>query len=251
MKQIPNLFTLLNLLFGCLAIVFILENGISFDTDGLFFSMPQEIWMGSLFIALAALVDFLDGFVARLFKAESAMGAQLDSLADIVSFGVAPSLMLYQFLRLSFMSSPDAFHTSMIWFAPAFLIALAGAWRLARFNVSNPSATHFVGMPIPTAGLVIASLPLIYWTASSRQMVELLLNKWFLYALILIISALMVSRIPFMALKFKDFSLKNNLPQFIFILIAILSVLLFAWLAVPIIFVAYIILSLLFKTTHT
>ena len=105
MKQIPNLFTLLNLVFGCLAIVFILQNGIAISGDGeggTWIDIPEKIWMASLFIGLAALVDFLDGFVARIFNATSEMGKQLDSLADVVSFGVAPGMILYQFLRLSF-----------------------------------------------------------------------------------------------------------------------------------------------------
>ena len=100
MKQIPNLFTLLNLLFGCIAIIYLLQNGItiSYTEEGAqFINLPEKIWMGSLFIALAAVVDFLDGFVARLFKSTSRMGEQLDSLADLVSFGVAPGFIIYQF----------------------------------------------------------------------------------------------------------------------------------------------------------
>ena len=104
MKQIPNLFTLLNLVFGCLAITATLQNGIAIQSTAegaQFIDIPEQIWMASLFIGLAAVVDFLDGFVARLFNASSEMGKQLDSLADVVSFGVAPSMILYQFLRMS------------------------------------------------------------------------------------------------------------------------------------------------------
>lgn len=247
MKQIPNLFTLLNLIFGCIAIVYIVETGTAFDADGQYFSLSPQIWMGSLFIGLAALVDFFDGFLARLLNADSEMGKQLDSLADIVSFGVAPSLIMYQFLRLSFVGSEDAFNTSFIWFVPAFILAAAGAWRLARFNISAASLTHFKGVPIPAAGLFIASLPLVYWNAKYPQLIALFHNPWFLYAIILITSWLMVSNLSLMALKFKDFSFKNNLPKIILLAIAILAILLFQWLSVPIIFVAYIILSLLFK----
>ena len=101
MKNIPNLFTLLNLLFGCIAIVYTLQNGIVITADAegaLLLDIPEKIWMASLFIVLAAVVDFLDGFVARLFNASSEMGKQLDSLADVVSFGVAPGIIIYQFL---------------------------------------------------------------------------------------------------------------------------------------------------------
>jgi len=103
MKQIPNLFTLLNLFFGCIAIVFTLQNGIliNVSAEGTeLLDIPEKIWMTSLFIGLAAIVDFLDGFVARLFKATSEFGKQLDSLADVVSFGVAPAMIIYQFLAL-------------------------------------------------------------------------------------------------------------------------------------------------------
>ena len=104
MKQIPNIFTLLNLVFGCLAIIAILQNGIiiQYSAEGTqYIDIPEKIWLASLYIAIAAVIDFLDGFVARLFNASSEMGKQLDSLADVVSFGVAPSLILYQFLRMS------------------------------------------------------------------------------------------------------------------------------------------------------
>jgi CDP-diacylglycerol--serine O-phosphatidyltransferase len=102
MKQIPNLFTLLNLIFGCIAIVFTLQNGIIMFTNeegSQLLDIPEKIWMASLFIGLAAAVDFFDGFIARLFKATSDMGKQLDSLADVVSFGVAPGMIIYQFLQ--------------------------------------------------------------------------------------------------------------------------------------------------------
>src|SRR5690242_14335605 len=111
MKQIPNLFTLLNLVFGCIAIVFILQTGqaiVYVEREGFTtWDLPEKIALGSFFIFAAGLVDFLDGFVARLFKADSEMGKQLDSLADVVSFGVAPGLILYQLLRISFAKQVD------------------------------------------------------------------------------------------------------------------------------------------------
>src|SRR5215475_3687977 len=124
MKQIPNLFTLLNLVFGSIAIIFTLQNGIiiSYDANGAqLLDIPEKIWMASLFIGLAAVVDFLDGFIARLFKANSEMGKQLDSLADLVSFGVAPGLIIYQFLRLSLAQEPDGIEDSIFWAIPALL----------------------------------------------------------------------------------------------------------------------------------
>ncbi len=249
-KQIPNLFTLLNLIFGCLAIVVTLQNGIviQYASDGMqLVAIPEEIWMASLFIGLAAVVDFLDGFVARLFKASSEMGKQLDSLADVVSFGVAPAMILYQFLRMSLAQQEDGLNASIIWLIPAFLLAGASAWRLAKFNLDNSQAFGFKGMPTPAVGLLIASLPLIYWNHYSQPLVDIILNKWFLYGLIIFLSWLMVSNLPMMALKFKDLSIKNNLPKIILLLAAVAAALFFYWIAVPIVFIVYIILSLLFK----
>src|SRR5882724_4940469 len=119
MKNIPNLFTLLNLFFGCIAVILILQNGIAIMTgdDGVqYVGIPERIGLASLFMGLAGLVDFLDGLVARLFKATSPMGKQLDSLADVVSFGVAPGMILYQFLRMSFIRQEDGLDVSTLWF---------------------------------------------------------------------------------------------------------------------------------------
>ena len=253
-KQIPNLFTLLNLLFGCLAIVSTLQNGIviQYAADGTqLIDIPEKIWMASLFIGLAAVVDFLDGFVARLFKASSEMGKQLDSLADVVSFAVAPSLILYQFLRMSIAQEEDGLNTSIIWLIPAFILACAGAWRLAKFNLDESQSYGFKGVPTPAIGLVVASLPLIYWNNHSQQVVDILFNKWFLYGIILLLSWLMVSNLPIMALKFKDYGIKSNLPKIILLVVAIIAAFIFHWLAVPIVFIVYIILSLFFKQTSS
>jgi CDP-diacylglycerol--serine O-phosphatidyltransferase len=250
MKNIPNLFTLLNLVFGCLAVVFVMQNGIDIiiDSEGAqLVDMPEKIWYASLFIGLAAVVDFLDGFVARLFKAESKMGKQLDSLADLVSFGVAPGMIIYQFLRLSCARGESGLDTSFFWLLPAFIIPCAAAWRLARFNLDSSQAFSFKGLPVPAVGMLVASLPLIYWNVNQQWVIDWLLNKWYLYGLIGLLSILMVSNLPLMSLKFKDLSLKNNLPKYLLVLIAVASIFIFTWMAVPVIIVAYVLLSLLFK----
>lgn len=247
MKQIPNIFTLLNLFFGCIAIVFALQNSIEITADGQFVRLTEELYYASLFIGIAAVIDFLDGFVARALNASSEMGKQLDSLADVVSFGAAPSIILYQFLRMSFIRENEGVETSMLWLMPAFVFACAGAYRLARFNLDTEQSFGFKGVPIPAAGLVVASLPLIYWNIQTEMVYTILMNKWFLYGLIILLSFLMVSKLPLMALKFKDFSIKSNLPKFILVGIAVATALLLKWLAIPIVFIAYIILSLLYK----
>jgi CDP-diacylglycerol---serine O-phosphatidyltransferase len=250
MKSIPNLFTLLNLFFGCLAVILILQNGITvlYNPDGSqYIGMPEKTELASFFIGLAALVDFLDGLVARLFKATSPMGKELDSLADVVSFGVAPGMILYQLLRLSFAGQEDGLDVSVGWLLPALLIPCAAAYRLARFNIDDAQQYGFKGVPTPAAGLLIASLPLISWYTNSRMVEAALLNKWVLYALILLIAYLMVSNLPLMAIKFKDTSVKGNLPKLLLVVLAVIAAIFLRWLAVPVVFVFYIIVSLAFQ----
>jgi CDP-diacylglycerol--serine O-phosphatidyltransferase len=254
MKHIPNLFTLLNLFFGCIAVIYILQNGIIIVSDeqgSQLVDIPEKIWLGSLFIGLAAVVDFLDGFVARLFNATSELGKQLDSLADLVSFGVAPGMIVYQFLRLSYASMPNGIEVPVIWLLPALLIPCAAAYRLGRFNLDNSQQYGFKGVPTPAAGLLIASFPLIYWYSKNAGAVNLLQNKWVWYAIILLVSFLMISNLPLMALKFKNFAVKSNLPKLILLLCTIVAAILLKWLAVPVVFILYIILSLAFKNRTT
>ena len=250
MKQIPNLFTLLNLVFGCIAIVFILQTGQSIayiERDGFTsWDLPEKIAMGSLFIFGAAVIDFLDGFVARLFKASSEMGKQLDSLADVVSFGVAPGLILYQMLRISFAKETEGLNVPVAALFPAFLIPCAAAWRLAKFNIDDSQQYSFKGIPTPAAGITIASLPLIvHYQQFNLQ--EILFNKWMLYGIILLLGYLMVSNIPLVSLKFKDSSMKNNMAKYILASIAIIAAIILKWVAVPVVFIAYVIVSLAFK----
>ena len=250
MKQIPNIFTLLNLVFGCLAIVATLQNGISiqYSPEGnQFVDIPEKIWLASLFIGMAAAVDFLDGFVARLFNASSEMGKQLDSLADVISFGAAPAMIMYQFLRRSYASDEAGMDVSIVFLLPAFIVAAASAYRLAKFNLDNSQQYGFKGVPTPAVGLLIASFPLIYWHAAYESIAALLINKWVLYGIILAVSWLMVSNVPMMAMKFKNLSVKSNLPKIILIVVSIIAAVLLQWIAVPVIFIAYIILSLMFK----
>ncbi len=254
MKQIPNLFTLLNLVFGCCAIVMTLQQGITIasDEDGSrWVMMPEAIWYASLFIGLAAVVDFLDGFVARLFKATSEMGKQLDSLADVVSFGVAPALIIYQFLRISVARQENGLDASILYFVPAFLFAAAAAWRLAKFNLATDQQYGFKGVPTPAAGLLVASFPLIYWYSGNETLISLFQNKWFWYGVTALISGLMVSNLPLLALKFKAGSVKNYLPQLILAVAAAGSALFLHWLAVPLVFILYIVVSLLFQKKTT
>lgn len=258
MKHIPNLFTLLNLFFGCLAIMMATQSGLipmvdhtgmalTDDAGNQYINLPEKIVMASVFIFIAALIDFLDGFVARLFRATSDMGKQLDSLADVVSFGVAPAFIVYQYLRLCYAQDINGLDTNLGYLLPSFILPCAGAYRLARFNLEPGQSTVFKGLPIPAAGMLIASLPLIYWFSNEPWLLGLLLNKWFWYILILLLSGLMISRLPLLSLKFEDFTFKKNIPKFLLAGVAVAAAVLLQWAAIPVTLAAYILVSLLFK----
>jgi len=253
-KQLPNFFTLLNLFFGCLAIVFTLQNGIIMVTDNTALSgyrldiQSEQVFLASLFIGLAAVVDFLDGYLARLLNASGEMGKQLDSLADVVSFGVAPSLFIYQLLRLSLAKEEDGLAASIVWLLPAFVIPCAAAWRLARFNIDTITPVHyFRGTPVPSAGVALAAFPLIWWQAETQWEIDLLTNRWFLYVIILVVSALMVSNIPILSNKPKNKTLPALMPYFAVIISALLAALFLGWWAAPITFGALVMFSVVFK----
>ena len=247
MKQIPNLFTLINLVFGCIAIVLTLQTGetiVVMDDQGASqVILPERIWIASIFIFAAAVIDFLDGFLARLMKAQSAMGEQLDSLSDVVSFGVAPGMILYQLLRIGFARETDGLDISVIALLPAFIFPAAVAWRLAKFNISTTQKYNFEGVPSPAAALVIASFPLIiFYQEFGLQ--ELFINSWFLYLVISILSILMVSRLPFLAMKFSDYSVKNNGSKYLLLILSVFAIIFLGWLAVPVIFILYALISI-------
>jgi len=252
MKQIPNLFTLINLFLGATAIIFILQTGqtIAFiNTEGYtMVDLPEKITWGALLIFCAAIVDFLDGFVARLLKATSPMGKQLDSLSDVVSFGVAPALIIYQLLRISYAQQENGLDISIVFLLPALIFACAAAWRLAKFNLDESQQYSFKGLPTPAAGLLVASLPLIlHFTSTTINITDYIINKWVLYLIIILLSFLMVSNLPLMSFKFKDFGLKNNLPKYLMLLVGVVSAIFLQWIAVPILLVTYVIVSLAFK----
>lgn len=253
-RLIPNLFTLLNLLFGCLAIVSIMQSGLTATVDANSGSalvvLPEKICWASFYIAMAGVIDFLDGFVARLLKTSSELGKQLDSLADVVSFGVAPGLIAYQFLRYAYAQQENGLDIPMLALLPAFIIPCAGAYRLARFNIDTSQAYGFKGVPIPAAGMLVASFPLIYWYATDAWTVQLLVNKWFWYAVILVVSYLMVSTLPMMALKFQSSGWKENWPKAALAIITVLAAILLKWLAVPVVFLVYVVLSLVVKKSQ-
>lgn len=245
MKQLPNFFTLLNLVFGCVAIIYIFKDG-----DSLLFSnKPGDfsfgLMIGGVYIFLAAVVDFLDGFIARLMHASSEMGAQLDSLCDAVTFGVAPGMIMYRLLELA-LSRNGMAPDNIGYLLPALLIPCCAVWRLAKFNLDKEQTYYFKGVPSPAAGLTIASLPFIVGGDNSFWE-GVVLNPYVLYGITVVVSLLMVVNLPLISLKFKNFSVKSNIEKFILLLIGIVVIIFLRWAAVPVIFVSYVLVSLIFK----
>ncbi len=248
MKAIPNIFTLLNLFFGCMAVVFALQtNAVIIYLNEDFsssFNIPEKLTWAAICIIIAAGIDFLDGFVARLLHATTSLGKQLDSLSDVVSFGVAPGVILYQLLKFSFAREENGLDVSIIWLAPAFILSCAAAYRLAKFNLDDSQSLFFKGVPVPAVGLLIASFPLILHFNTIGSINNLLINKWLLYALIILLSYLMMSNIRMMAFKFPDYTVRNNVPKIVLLAVAIITAIFLQWLAVPVVFLVYILISL-------
>ena len=226
MKQVPNLITCLNLLAGSFACVMALKFN---NYTGAF-----------IFIAMAAVFDFLDGLAARLLKAYSRIGAELDSLADVISFGLAPGCIVYSYLASY--TNPAGFPLL------AFLLPVFSALRLAKFNVDDRQTTSFLGLPVPASGLFWASfIPSIPWIAAPFSN-DVLLT--ILIVLIIVFCVLMVSELPMFSLKFKNLKWADNRWPFLLIgisvvLITVFSALGMALLGVSAIILTYIVLSLI------
>ncbi len=227
-NHIPNLVTLLNLASGSLSVILALEG-----------RMPAAAWL----ILAAACCDFIDGLTARLLKAGSEIGAQLDSLADVVSFGLAPSVILYVYLKQALLA-PDCLLPGYAAFFP-LIVVLAAAYRLARFNSDPGQKQVFKGMPAPSAGIFVAALPLMQAFGAGRDFAaQLTGHPLFLLAVAAGLSVLMISRIPVMALKFNDFSWRNNRFPFILLLISVILIAALWFSAIPLIILLHVLASL-------
>jgi CDP-diacylglycerol---serine O-phosphatidyltransferase len=241
-KNIPNYFTLLNLVCGCLSIILIMQPDLLVNqfSNGALTNGPARYAVMLIFVA--GIIDFLDGFVARMMKVSSEMGKQLDSLCDAVTFGVAPALMMFRLIQLSDTSASNEILAAL----PALLIACCAVWRLAKFNIDARQSTTFFGVPTPITAMVVASLVLVVFT-NEWNLRDVLLNQWVLYAVTLVLSIMMVADVPIMSLKFKDYSFKNNQPKFILVGLSIVLLIFFRWAAVPLIYICYVALSLLLR----
>ncbi|MGV3539575.1 MAG: CDP-alcohol phosphatidyltransferase family protein [Rufibacter sp.] len=228
-KHLPNFITCLNLFSGCLAIYFIFQG---------------ELTTAAYLVGLAAFFDFCDGLVARVLHVHSEIGKQLDSLADMVSFGVVPGMMMLQLLKMGLAENPGFGSGVQEWLPFAgFILTVFSALRLAKFNLDTRQTTSFIGVPTPANTILMVSLPLIL-ANDTYGLSGIILNPYFLLGLTLLFSYLLVAEIPLFALKFKNMRWQDNQKQFIFLALAIV---LLGWLtftAVPVLIALYILISL-------
>ncbi len=211
-KSIPNTITSLNLFSGCMAAVAAL-NG---DLISAFF-----------FMLASAIFDFFDGFAARLLKAYSPIGKELDSLADCVSFGFVPACVVYTLGLEQF----------------GFLIAIFSALRLAKFNIDERQTTQFIGLPTPANALFFCSIGYIVMAYAHTHLAVFFQNETFLMIANVVFSLLLVSEIPMFSLKFKSYKLKDNLVVYSFLVLSIIALALFQIKSIPFIILAYVLLS--------
>ena len=244
MKQfIPNALTLLNVFCGSVAAIFVIND--NFIT-------------ASFFVFLGIFFDFFDGFTARKLNVQSELGLQLDSLADVITSGLVPGLIMYKLLDLSHGSWTETpLHSNtffslneIIWFPFLGLaITLASAYRLAKFNIDEDQQTYFKGLPTPANALLIISFPLILEFQNSDVINKIILNKWFLVVVTILSCYLLNSNIKLFALKFKDYTFKANAIRYIFIILCAVLLIILQFAAIPLIVLIYITLSVLDNLT--
>ncbi|MFC2147006.1 CDP-alcohol phosphatidyltransferase family protein [Bacteroidota bacterium] len=243
-KHIPQYITMLNILCGCIATVFAVLNMLE---------------LTAIFVFLGIIFDFFDGLAARMLDAQSELGIQLDSLADLITSGLVPGIVMFQLLAMSqtggwnldFSGGSETLTWTgfKISFLPffGFLITLASAYRLAKFNIDENQATSFIGLPTPANALFILSLPLILLDQGNDFLNEIILNPWFLIIITILSSYLLNSRIELFALKFKNWSFKDNALRYIFVIVSLVLLLTMKFLAVPAIVFFYIVSSMVYK----
>lgn len=217
-SHIPNLFTCLNLCVGCLAIIAIFEG----ELDYILY-----------YILIAGVLDFADGFFARILNATSPIGKDLDSLADMVTFGVVPSLLMFVLIKENSASTLVPY--------VAILIAVFSGLRLAKFNNDDRQTDTFYGLPTPANALFIGSLPLLINSDLPMSWLE---NELVLIMLVIAVSILLVANIKLLALKFKNFALRGNEFRYLLIGVSIALLLVFGMISIPLIIIFYVILSI-------
>lgn len=227
-KHIPNIITLLNLFCGCIALVF---------------AFNQDFEMAFYFVCLGIFLDFFDGFFARLFKVSSPLGLQLDSLADMVTSGVVPGLVMSQMMVSHLSPVVEGY---LQWFPYlGFLITLGSCYRLANFNIDTRQTDSFIGLPTPANALFILSLPLVLKYTDSLFVIEILTNQWVLLAITVLSAYILNAEIPLFSLKIKKFNFKDNALQIVFLICSLLLLIFLQYLGIPLVILFYVLLSVI------
>jgi len=238
-KHIPNIITLLNLFCGTIAVLF---------------AVGDNLFMAAVFVMLGIVFDFFDGFAARLLNVQGELGKQLDSLADMVTSGVVPGIVIFKLFEKTSGSFPYAFDFSTIEWNDGLtsllpliglLVTLASCYRLANFNIDTRQSDSFIGLPTPANTLFILSLPMILITNDVVWVNELILNKWFLIGLTLFSCYMLNAEIPLFSLKMKTYGFKENAVKYIFLILSVLLLVFLQFLAIPIIIVLYVLISVI------
>jgi CDP-diacylglycerol--serine O-phosphatidyltransferase len=245
-KQIPNLFTLLNLLSGIIAILM---------------AVSDKLVEAAFFVFLGIFFDFFDGFFARKFNVQGEFGKQLDSLADMVTSGVVPGIVMFQlilyaskqqwFMELSCeIGNWQNYNETFYYYLPfiGLLIPLAAAFRLANFNIDERQTSSFIGLPTPAFAIFVLSLPLILHYSDQQYFINIIQNKFVLILITLVGSYLLNAEIPLFSLKFKNYSWIDNKIKYIFLILTLFLLFFMQILAIPIIIILYVFISIIENT---
>ena len=232
-KHIPNIFTLGNLFAGTLATIF---------------AVQANFELTAIFVSIGVFLDFFDGFFARILNVTSKLGKQLDSLADMVTSGVVPGIVMYNLLKIDtdnyFILGDHSEIDSLVAFMGLFL-TLSACYRLAKFNIDTMQTETFIGLPTPAMSLFVVFLPLIYLHSEYHFLNEIIFNRYFLTGLTLVLAYLMNAKVVLFSLKFKNFSLMDNTYKYILLVLSIVLILTLSYASVPMIIISYIILSVI------
>lgn len=234
-KHIPNLLTLGNLFCGTIATIFAVE---------------ADFTTAALFVVIGIFFDFLDGFVARILKVSGELGKQLDSLADMVTSGVVPGIIMSKLIQNNLLRDANSFDDNFLDVSLIGLILTLGAcYRLAKFNLDTRQSDCFIGLPTPAMCLFVISLPLIQQYSDIEFVQNIINNNYTLIVITLFLSYLMNAEIPLFSLKFKDYSFKKNWVTYLFLVISLMLILLINYLSIPIIIILYVVLSIIKNLT--
>jgi CDP-diacylglycerol--serine O-phosphatidyltransferase len=228
LRFLPNLISLINLFIGCITVLLLIENMIEL----------KYIFILSI---ICLILDFLDGFLARILNAKSELGLHLDSLADMVSFGLVPGVLIYNMLLEAPSSSVGSISSSLIPFT-GFIVTLCSAYRLAKFNTTKINSRYFRGLPTPANTLLIFSFSII---SSEKSLISVfILDYKFLIIITLFLCYLLISNIKLLSFKFINFNFNDNIERYLLILISLPMLLILKIYSIPIIILIYILTSI-------